>query len=877
MLLLMAEAGDSLAAVRRLALAALEAPDSEIVYATLARELLPCVDADQVHAIRLAQDGSLARGAMYQLADGPPDRYVLPLTGPSGVRHVAQTHEPLRVDDVSESELLSQDLVDRFGPASILFVPLIFEDEVHAVMVLVRQHPRPFSEDDAALSFTLCSQAATAIAVLEMRARLNARAEQGTALARAAGALNARLDLDSVLNTLCREADQALGGDVAGVYLGDAERGGSAVAAHGIAAESDWWGFTIKPGEGVGGQVLSSGEPAISNDYQHEVEVPSSDALRDVETAVSVPMRWDGELKGALSVAFYSMRRLTTQDINALQGIADLAAVACSNAEAYERARAAARTDSLTGLLNHGALQVRLREEIWRSRRSGRPLSCLLMDLDDFKPVNDHQGHLVGDRVLERVATAVATEFRAYDGLGRMGGDEFVVVLAGVGEAAALEAAERLRAVVADASAAVVEGGLTASVGVAPWSEPLNADELLDRADRALLLAKRRGKDGLVASSSEVERELATLEVTGEGSSDLMRDFWAMVTRCEDPGEVLRTLPHFLRRALDLEEVAVFERFDGRARRAALARRPGDPGQPAFGKLSVELADDVEQRLGAGSVTRRSLAGLVRALGLPEETAGPRATAGSYAAVPLRFGDSLRAVLVLRSRQGRFPLSALRMAEVVTGQAMTVLLSQSGGGSPAAVAALAAAIDARDDYTATHSAQVVELACEVARKVGLSHRQVEHVRDGALLHDVGKVGIPNEVLHKPGPLNDEEWVVMRRHPVIGERILRRTPELEEIAPLVRHEHERWDGTGYPDRLAGSAIPMGSRIILACDAYNAMITRRPYREPMSEHDAVAELRAGAGTQFDPDVVDVLLDVLAGWGVDAAQAMAGRGAE
>ena len=107
------------------------------------------------------------------------------------------------------------------------------------------------------------------------------------------------------------------------------------------------------------------------------------------------------------------------------------------------------------------------------------------------------------------------------------------------------------------------------------------------------------------------------------------------------------------------------------------------------------------------------------------------------------------------------------------------------------------------------------------------------------------------------PLDDSEWKVMREHPVIGERILLRTPELAAIATLVRHEHERWDGGGYPDGLAGEAIPLGSRIILACDAYNAMITTRPYREAMSAEDAVAELRDTSGTQFDPQVVAALL--------------------
>ena len=149
----------------------------------------------------------------------------------------------------------------------------------------------------------------------------------------------------------------------------------------------------------------------------------------------------------------------------------------------------------------------------------------------------------------------------------------------------------------------------------------------------------------------------------------------------------------------------------------------------------------------------------------------------------------------------------------------------------------------------------------MARRLGLPPAELERVRDGAILHDVGKVAIPNEILYKPGPLTDEEWAVMREHPLIGERILRRTPELQAIAPLVRHEHERWDGRGYPDGLAGEEIPAGSRIMFACDAYSAMITARPYREPMSREAALEELRKGAGSQFDPCVVSCLLAVLA----------------
>jgi HD-GYP domain-containing protein (c-di-GMP phosphodiesterase class II) len=137
---------------------------------------------------------------------------------------------------------------------------------------------------------------------------------------------------------------------------------------------------------------------------------------------------------------------------------------------------------------------------------------------------------------------------------------------------------------------------------------------------------------------------------------------------------------------------------------------------------------------------------------------------------------------------------------------------------------------------------------------------VDRIAHAALLHDVGKLATPNDILHKDGPLTAEEWKVMVEHPVVGERILMRTPELVAIAPLVRHEHEHWDGSGYPDGLAGHKIPLGSRIILACDAYNAMITSRPYRAAMAHEEAIDQLRRGSGRQFDPEVVEALLDLL-----------------
>jgi diguanylate cyclase (GGDEF)-like protein len=179
-----------------------------------------------------------------------------------------------------------------------------------------------------------------------------------------------------------------------------------------------------------------------------------------------------------------------------------------------------------------------------------------------------------------------------------------------------------------------------------------------------------------------------------------------------------------------------------------------------------------------------------------------------------------------------------------------------------AVAALAVALLERDRYTGEHSEYVVALSGVVARGMGIDDATTAEIQAAALLHDIGKVAVPDEILNKPGALTEEQWRKMRDHTVIGERILRAIPGLGNVARVVRHEHERWDGGGYPDGLAGEDVPVGSRIILACDAYHAMTSDRPYREAMSHGEAIAELSANAGTQFDPRVVEVLIGQLYG---------------
>src|SRR5438093_226903 len=179
----------------------------------------------------------------------------------------------------------------------------------------------------------------------------------------------------------------------------------------------------------------------------------------------------------------------------------------------------------------------------------------------------------------------------------------------------------------------------------------------------------------------------------------------------------------------------------------------------------------------------------------------------------------------------------------------------------ATIAALAAALDAKDRHTEAHSRETAALARAVGSRLGLDDEALRFLEYGALLHDIGKIGIPGYVLNKPGPLDDEEAAIMREHPVIGERIVASVPFLSRIRPIVRAEHERWDGHGYPDGLKAEAIPIEARVIHACDAFQAMSSDRPYRRARPREWILKEIAAQAGQQFDPRVAEALLTVIA----------------
>jgi len=234
--------------------------------------------------------------------------------------------------------------------------------------------------------------------------------------------------------------------------------------------------------------------------------------------------------------------------------------------------------------------------------------------------------------------------------------------------------------------------------------------------------------------------------------------------------------------------------------------------------------------------------------------------------VPMRIGEQASGVLLIGEMRSDnrepFTPEKLSLAKGIADQTAAALqrvqlFSNLEQAYLETVLTLANAVEAKDTYTKNHADNVSRMAVLVGKELGLPDNELEDIRYGGVLHDVGKIGVPDSILNKPGKLNDEEWVQMRAHAAIGADILKPIPRLTGAADIVRHHHERYDGNGYPDGLAGEDIPVGARILTTVDSYSAMVDRRSYKAARPHEDAETELRHCTGTQFDPRVVDAFL--------------------
>lgn len=529
-------------------------------------------------------------------------------------------------------------------------------------------------------------------------------------------------------------------------------------------------------------------------------------------------------------------------------------------------------TDILTHLPNRRHARVFLENEFAAAQR-GRLLAVVLFDLDQFKLYNDSYGHQAGDEALEAFAQVLARTTRRMNLSSRFGGEEFVSVLAGSDPDGAAIFADRVR--MALRALNLGDGPLTVSAGVAAYHPSMHSpDELLAAADHALYEAKRQGRNCVrifgrggmdqmeaqpggsterrVAAPKKDPRRAAAPgaplphQITGFGNGRRM-------LIVEDDQQVRELLSTYLERegfeviqaaSVPLGVRALKEEFD-----AVITdiRLPGAGGN--------EMVSAVKSRWPATQVI--VITGLQDA-----QVAADALNAGADRYLFKPFGmPELRAHLVdaLARRDRSLSERAQRPPEDPAAEARDVLVREA---VLKGARALVRAVEARDPYTAGHSERVGAYAAVLADAVDADGELLDRasLQLACELHDVGKIGVPDIVLNKDSDLTGEEFAAVKAHPKVGRRILEPLLDDDLILAVVGWHHESWDGSGYPDTLAGETIPLAARVVGLADALDAMTSPRAYRPARSWDEAVALIRERSGTQFDPSVVQAFESVL-----------------
>jgi diguanylate cyclase (GGDEF)-like protein len=795
-------------------------------------------------------------------------------------------------------------------------------------------------------------------------------------------------------------------------------------------------------GQGITGWGVEHRQPQLVNQAHLDprVKVVPGTPPDEPEALITIPLIARDAIKGALNI--YRLgedARFTEEDFELAKRFGDAAALALDNAQIRETLELQAQTDSLTGLYNHRYFHERLRAELTRATRTHDSIAVLMLDIDDFKRVNDVFGHGTGDQLLIALADVLRGTVRLSDVVCRLGGEEFGIIMASCDAGDALGLARRLIDRMEEEGFEPADK-LTLSIGIAQGPEHAgNPRELVACAEAAMMTAKARGKHQAVlfddgTSERPTTTQVARSDVRSVAHLKMLQSLAGKLNRLNDVREIGSTIVNELRMLVDYHSCRVYL-ADGEDLIPVAWR--GD-----LGPYQDEGAEELQSRFGEGITGHAAQTGqsLFIANALDVDFAvtipGTDDIEESMIAVPLKYGPRVIGVITIsKLGVGQFDEDDVRLLEVLGGHASVALenarlyeaqrneaerakeslaianalldfsrelaaaegleevlgrlvevttrtlgvtrtavwlqkpetgdlvaqalwgydeesyehvasaripapvaqklfagtepfvlgaeeVSKIEGAPPvrgmaiafaplhldanhvgciAAVApegeieasdrrmrllagiahqaklaiqnagsfqsledtflstveALANALEANDEYTSSHARWITDMALEVGRELGLDAKTLKRLELGALFHDIGKIGIPASILSKAGPLTPEERAVIETHPELGERILSPISRLEDVRPIVRHCHERWDGNGYPDGKSAEDIPIEARVILVCDAFHAMTTDRPYRARLPVEAAYKQLEENAGSQFDPSVVEAFL--------------------
>ncbi|MDY0144770.1 MAG: diguanylate cyclase [Kiritimatiellia bacterium] len=524
--------------------------------------------------------------------------------------------------------------------------------------------------------------------------------------------------------------------------------------------------------------------------------------------------------------------------------------------------RKLAYQDPLTGLLNRRGFDEELRR-LWNlDDAQAFPLGLLIIDIDHFKTINDSFGHFVGDQVLKECAQRMQASVREDDLVCRYyGGDEMVVLLPRASRAEAQAAADRL--LEKFRGEVICKGSydlrMTISIGACHIPAPVDptGDRFLIQADRALYRAKQSGRnracfaDDLPDPISDTNG--AAHPVAPAGMADTRRT----VLVADDDLDVCRYFERVLTRDQfsvlmahnGAEAIALLKQATGMVDVALIDLRLGEEDGLDLLKQLLALDSSIIGVIITGAATVDDAVGALR-MGAYDFIQKPIAS-GQLTAVLERATKYRRLVLENKRYQ-------LHLEDMVreNNAALSRALDNISDTFQFTLEAITDILDVREHQTGEHSRRVARLAIVLAREMGAWPEDIQTIETGALLHDIGKIGVPDSILLKPGPLTPDERAIMDRHPHIGYNIIKAGPGLEEVSEIVLAHQERYDGSGYPLGLKGDAICLGARIFAVIDTYDAIRTDRPYSAGRSAEVALDEILRHKGTLFDPTVVEAL---------------------
>jgi diguanylate cyclase (GGDEF)-like protein len=701
----------------------------------------------------------------------------------------------------------------------------------------------------------------------------------GEPLVRLAHALSRGLP-GGVGHLVARELAELSAGLCAATYLTSADVGLSLAGIAGAPLAD-----RLSSAPGVVLRAFNEASPARATPHElaelYRLGVPCGEAL-------ALPLLGDGERLGALLVAMPANVQFAV-DAHLVSAVADLAAAALAQERRLALTFAEARRDALTGLPNRRAFDEQFREAFARAQANGRKLSLTLFDVDEFKQVNDLHGHAEGDDVLRGLSRVFLRTLRADEQIYRIGGDEFALLIEGTANAA-LRAAERVQKALGRQRRG--RPLPTVSAGVAGLKPEIDTPaELTTRADQALYEAKAAGRNCASVHNGGPVRErrghypmlVPPPEAPPAHEFETGRRLRLLAV---DDDDALLTL---LRTTFEIIDLEVDE---ARSAEAAAQRIAAAPPDVIVLDVGMPGMDGLTFCRGLKSDPATQAIPIVILSGAENEAEATAQEAGAEAFLRKPFSPLELLAIVEQLAGGLFEGPYRMMAEERPEEQLLLyahdlrrllelersqrLLLQHAYQETAS--ALAGALESKDFGTGAHSKRVVRYAKELTRALDARLLENPSLEYGFLLHDVGKIAIPDSILQKPGRLTVGERRVMRSHTVLGAQLLAHVPVLQGPGlAVIRSHHERWDGSGYPDLLHGEQIPLGGRIFSVADALDAMTSDRPYRGALSWERASEEIVAQSGRQFDPNVVGAFYDCeatlsevreeLAAWAVQA----------